>query len=98
MAKMPTDPLRPLLGQTALVTGASRGIGRAVALELGRAGANVVVNFNSSPAEADSLVREIIDVGSSALAHRANVSEEGQVRAIFERACSEFGTIDILVA
>jgi glucose 1-dehydrogenase len=97
-SKMPTDPLRPLLGQTALVTGASRGIGRAVAIELGQAGADVVVNFNSSPDEADSVVREIIGAGSRSFAHRADISDEGQVRAMFERSCSEFGTIDILVA
>jgi glucose 1-dehydrogenase len=80
------------------VTGAGSGIGRAVAVALGQAGADVVVNFISSPGEADDVVGEIIVAGSRSFAQRADVSDANQVRAMFERTCAEFGTIDILVA
>ena len=67
-----------LKGQTALVTGASSGIGRAIALSLGRAGASVVVNFNSKPDEAEIVVAEIRAAGSRALAVKANVGDEAK--------------------
>ncbi len=89
---------RPLAGQTALVTGASSGIGRAVAVALGAAGANVVVNFVSSSGRADDVVHQVAGHGVIALAVQADVSDETQVRDLFARAIGEFGTIDILVA
>jgi glucose 1-dehydrogenase len=88
---------RILAGQKALVTGASSGIGRAVALALGGAGADVAVNYRSGDDEAAAVVEAITEKGSSAVAIRADVSQEDQVRAMFARMFERFGTIDILV-
>jgi glucose 1-dehydrogenase len=89
---------KSLQGQKALVTGASSGIGRAVALALGRAGADVVVNYASSPEQAEAVAAEIREAGVAAYAHQADVSREDEVRAMFERMCAELGTVDVLVA
>lgn len=90
-------PQKLLLGQKALVTGASSGIGRAIAVALGDAGADVVVNYVTDEDKAAALATEIRARGSRALALRADVSDESQVRAMFGRLLEEFGTIDILV-
>jgi len=95
MPKLP--PQKLLLGQKALVTGASSGIGRAIALALGEAGADVVVNYVSGEDKAQALVEEITGKGSSAIAVRADVSDEAQVTAMFAAMKERFGTIDILV-
>ncbi len=95
MPKLPAQPL--LLGQKAMVTGASSGIGRAIALALGEAGADVVVNYASGADKAKALVAEIQAKGSRAIAVRADVSDEAQVLAMFAEMQSTFGTIDILV-
>ena len=95
---MPTvPPQKLLLGQRALVTGASSGIGRAIALSLGDAGADVVVNFVSGEDKAQSLVEEIREKGVRALAIKADVSDEAQVREMYARMLRELGTVDILV-
>jgi len=86
-----------LKGQKALVTGANSGIGKAVAIGLGRAGADVVVNFVHGDDEANEVVGEIHKTGERAYAHRADVSKEDQVQAMFQKMFSEFGTIDILI-
>jgi glucose 1-dehydrogenase len=90
-------PQKLLLGQKALVTGASSGIGRAIARALGEAGADVVVNFASGEDKARALVAEIEALGVRALAVRADVSDEEQVRGMFATMQRELGTIDILV-
>jgi glucose 1-dehydrogenase len=87
-----------LTGQKALVTGANSGIGKGVAIALGQAGADVVVNYVSDDAAADAVVEEIKKSGSSAYAHQADVASEDQVAAMFSRMKQEFGTIDILVS
>jgi glucose 1-dehydrogenase len=87
-----------LTGQKALVTGANSGIGKGVAIALGQAGADVVVNYVSDDAAAAAVVEEIKKSGSSAYAHQADVSSEDQVAAMFARMKQEFGTIDILVS
>lgn len=87
----------PLSGQKALVTGASSGIGEAVALALGEAGADVAVNYVSKEDEAEAVVARIRRAGRRALSHRADVSKEDEVRAMFRRVIAEFGTLDILV-
>ncbi|MEW5975996.1 MAG: SDR family oxidoreductase [Acidobacteriota bacterium] len=95
---MPAPTLhRSLKGQKALVTGASSGIGRAIALALGRAGADVVVNCGRNRTEADKVVSEIQQAGSRGLVFQADVSQESEVLAMFARMKEEFGTIDILV-
>jgi glucose 1-dehydrogenase len=87
---------RALAGQKAIVTGASSGIGRAVALAFGRAGADVVVNYHRTSPEA--VVEEIRSFGVRAFAQQADVGDETAVHELFRHAISEFGTVDILVA
>jgi glucose 1-dehydrogenase len=89
---------RPLQGQKALVTGANSGIGRAVALALGAAGADVGVNYVTRPEAAEAVVAEIRKAGTDALALEADVSNENQVVAMFRAAVEHFGRLDILVA
>jgi glucose 1-dehydrogenase len=91
------SPQKLLLGQKALVTGASSGIGRAIAHSLGEAGADVVINYVSDEDKAEALAAEIRAKGSRALTLRADVSDESQVRAMFSAMLEELGTIDILV-
>ncbi|CAO3433464.1 glucose 1-dehydrogenase [Azospirillum endophyticum] len=92
-----TGKLRPLLGQRALVTGASSGIGRAIALALGSAGADVVVNHVSGDEAAEIVAEDIRASGARALTVKADVSREDQVEALFARTVEAFGGLDILV-
>ncbi len=97
---MPACPIdKKLKGQKALVTGAgaSSGIGKAVAIGLGHAGADVVVNYVSGPEAAEEVVEEIRRCGADAVAYRADVSREDEVRSMFQAMVHTFGTIDILV-
>ena len=87
-----------LAGQKALVTGANSGIGKGVAIALGQAGAAVVVNYVAGDDAAAAVVDEIRGAGGVAIAHKADVSDEAEVGAMFERAVRELGTVDILVA
>jgi glucose 1-dehydrogenase len=91
------DPLKPLKNQKALVTGANSGIGEACALALGAAGADVVVNYYSNPADAERVIAAIQQSGSKAIAFRADVSREEDVQQMFTEMMKQFGTIDILV-
>jgi len=86
-----------LVGQKALVTGANSGIGRAVAVALGQAGADVVVNYVAGDDAAEEVASEIRKCGSKAYAHKADVSQEDQVQEMFRSMVAQFGTIDILV-
>jgi glucose 1-dehydrogenase len=88
---------RRLEGRKALVTGANSGIGRAIALRLGREGASVVVNYLSHPEAADEVVKLIADDGGKALAAQADIADEAQVDAMFKLAEDELGGLDILV-
>lgn len=83
--------------KVALVTGASRGIGRAVAIRLAQAGADVVVNYAGSEAAAQETVDAIVALGRKAIKIQANVADAEQVAAMVEEAHKEFGHIDILV-
>ncbi|MEU5533990.1 SDR family oxidoreductase [Streptomyces sp. NPDC020362] len=91
-------PAHLLKGQKALVTGANSGIGRATAVALGRAGADVVVNYVAGREDAEQVVEEITAFGVRSAAYEADVSDEDQVVAMTDRMVQEFGTIDILVA
>ncbi len=86
-----------LTGQKALVTGANSGIGKGIALTMGQAGADVVVNYFSGDETAQEVVDEITRNGSKAFAYKADVSKEEQVQAMFQQMFKEFGTIDILI-
>jgi glucose 1-dehydrogenase len=97
---MPYCPIeQKLKGQKALVTGASSGIGKAIAIGLGHAGADVVVNYIKDQGEADEVVEQVRGCGggNAAYAYRCDVSKEDQVEAMFRDMFEKFGTIDILV-
>lgn len=86
-----------LTGKNALVTGASRGIGRAIALELAKHGANVVVNYAGNKEKAEEVVTEIKQLKRQSFAVQANVAEEEQVKEMVKQTIDTFGSIDILV-
>jgi len=95
---MPACPVQKILkGQKALVTGANSGIGKGIAVALAHAGADVVVNYYAGDDAAHAVVEEAGHCSSRVLAHRADVSQEDQVREMFRRMFDELGTIDILV-
>jgi len=81
----------------AIVTGASRGIGRAIALSLGLSGAKVAVNYSRSAAAAEEVVSQITDSGGDALAVQGDMAQEDQVEALFKAAMDRWGRVDILV-
>lgn len=90
--------MRILEGQRALVTGGSSGIGAAICRAYGAAGARVGVNYASSAADAEGIARDIRGAGGEAITLQADVSDEAQVRALFDRFASEYGGVDIVVA
>ncbi|RPJ20901.1 MAG: glucose 1-dehydrogenase [Planctomycetaceae bacterium] len=87
-----------LNGQTALITGASSGIGAEVARAMAAAGANVGVNYSTNKKDADRIVSDITNAGGRAIALGADVDREDQVVAMFQKLMAEYGTIDILVS
>ena len=93
----PSDYPQVLAGQVALVTGANSGIGKAVAIGLGRAGADVVVNYVADAASAEAVAEEIETAGHRAIAVKADVSKEAEVQAMFRQAIERFGMLHILV-
>ena len=86
-----------LKGKSAIVTGSSRGIGKEIALELGRRGVNVAVNYAGSEAKAEEVVEELKALGVDAFKIQANVTDEKAVKAMMKEVISVFGRIDILV-
>lgn len=86
-----------LAGQVAIVTGASRGIGRAIALQLAQIGAKVAVNYASSSGAADELVAQIASNGGEAIAVQADVSKADQIDALVSTVMDKWGRIDVLV-
>jgi 3-oxoacyl-[acyl-carrier protein] reductase len=95
--EMLPESLQTLQGQVAIVTGASRGIGRAIALELAKQGAKVVVNYASSSGAADNVVAEISAAGGEAIALQADVSKVEEVDTLVSAVIEKFKGIDILV-
>ncbi|MEB3272557.1 MAG: 3-oxoacyl-[acyl-carrier-protein] reductase [Prochlorothrix sp.] len=96
MERLP-EALQRLNEKVALVTGASRGIGRAIALALAEEGAKVVINYASSSGAADEVVAKIEAAGGEAIAVQADVSEEEQVERLFKAAIDRWGRVDVLV-
>jgi len=92
-----TTPNRKLAGKTAVVTGASKGIGAAIAKHLAAEGAAVVINYASSKTGADTVVREITSNGGKALAVQGDMSKKSDIERLFAEAKRVFETIDILV-
>ncbi|MDV3450222.1 3-oxoacyl-[acyl-carrier-protein] reductase [Bacillus safensis] len=86
-----------LTNKTAVVTGGSRGIGRSIAIDLAKSGANVVVNYSGNEAKANEVVDEIKALGQQAFAVKADVSNAEEVQAMMKQAIDTFGSIDILV-
>jgi 3-oxoacyl-[acyl-carrier protein] reductase len=86
-----------LTGQVAVVTGGSRGLGRGIALELGKRGAKVVVNYNTSVDAANEVVQQIKDAGSDALAVQSDVSQYDAAQTLLKAALEFGGRVDILV-
>ena len=86
-----------LTGKTAVVTGGSRGIGRAICIELAKQGANIVVNYSGSEDKAKQVVSEIEQLGAKAIAVQANVAHSDAVDSMMKQAIEVFGTLDILV-
>jgi 3-oxoacyl-[acyl-carrier protein] reductase len=86
-----------LEGKVALITGASRGIGRAIAVRLGRDGASVVVNFSGNAEAAAETVAAIEQAGGKAIAVKADIARVSEVKRLFEESIAHFGKIDILV-
>lgn len=80
-----------------LVTGASRGLGRAIALDLGKEGCKVIVNYAGSEDAANAVVSEIKDLGGDAIAVQANCAEPADIKAMFDTAVEKFGTVDVLI-
>ncbi len=98
-AALPHISYAPTLqGQPALVTGANSGIGRATAIGLARAGADIVVNYVVDPAAAEEVAHEISGFGGRAIAIQADVSKEEEVTAMFAKAVDHFGTLHIVVS
>ncbi len=86
-----------LKGKTALITGSSRGIGRAIALELAEAGANIIVNYFRKRTKAEDIVAEIKNHGVDAISVRAQIGKPDQIDLLFKEAEDSFGGVDILV-
>lgn len=86
-----------LTGKTAIVTGGARGIGRAIAMTLAAAGANIIINYSSSSKAAEEVVEEAKKLGVSALAFKADVSKDEEIENLVKQVLNDFGSIDILV-
>lgn len=86
-----------LSGKTAWVTGASRGIGRSIALSLAQAGCDIAVGYRSKTSEADEVVRQIKALGRKAVAVQMNIADDSSCRAAYDIVCKEIGKADILV-
>jgi 3-oxoacyl-[acyl-carrier protein] reductase len=95
--KTKMDKNMELKGKVAIVTGASKGIGAGIALELAKAGATVIINYFSGKEDAEKVASQIKEMGSESSIFRADISKGTEVTAMFESVYKQFGSIDILV-
>ncbi|MDJ0680401.1 MAG: 3-oxoacyl-[acyl-carrier-protein] reductase [Xenococcaceae cyanobacterium MO_167.B52] len=95
--EMLPESLQNLQNKTAIVTGASRGIGKATALALAAVGAKVVVNYARSSEAAEAVVKTIVDGGGNAIAFKADVSQAEEVERLIKETLAKYGSIDVLV-
>lgn len=91
------NQIQRLKGQSAIVTGANSGIGKATAIEMAKEGARVVINYMDNEQVAQQMVEEITSFGGTAMIIKADVSKEDQVKAMFTQMVNVYGTVDILV-
>lgn len=91
------NQIQRLKEQSAIITGANSGIGKAIAVEMAKEGAHVVINYISHEEIAQQMVEEITSFGGTAIAIKADVSKEDEVKAMFAQAINTYSTIDILV-
>lgn len=87
-----------LSNRVAIVTGASRGLGAAIALKLGQAGAKVAVNYHGSPEKAERVAKQIVDAGGKAFAVKADVRDEADVKRMITETTAKFGPVNVVVA
>lgn len=92
------DPARPFAGKVAVITGAGRGIGRGIALELGKRGCNVVVNYGSSAKAAEGVIAELKAMGSDSIAMQADISRPEEVARLFDRVMEHYGHIEFVIS
>ena len=97
--EMPPAPIhRVLVGQKALITGASKGLGQAMAIGFAKAGADVLINYNGDKQGAEETAHAVEQVGQKAIIFKADASKEDEVQAMFASAIKNFGRLDISVA
>jgi 3-oxoacyl-[acyl-carrier protein] reductase len=94
----PASPFPTLAGKVALITGSGRGIGKGMTIELAARGASVVVNYAKSAEKAQEVVKEIVKLGSKAVAIQADVSKPEEIFSLFKQAVAHFGHLDIVVS
>lgn len=94
----PFDPARPFAGKVAVITGAGRGIGSGIALELGKRGCDVVVNYGSSAKAAEAIVAELRSLGTNPIALQADISRPEEVVSLFDRVMAHYGHIEFVVS
>ncbi|KKF97207.1 Hydroxynaphthalene reductase arp2 [Ceratocystis fimbriata CBS 114723] len=92
------DAARPFSGKVAVITGAGRGIGRGIALELGKRGCNVVVNYGSSAKAAEAVVAELASYGTKSVALQADISKPEEVVALFDKVMATYGRVDFVMS
>ena len=89
--------MKSLTGRAAIVTGSSRGIGKGIAIQLAKAGANVAVTFNTQKSAGEQVAAEIRSLGQKSVAIQGNIAEPSQAKRLIEEAYNEFGKLDILI-